>query len=141
MEREPVKRDTLENSKINVKIKLAGLWTSLMFLYLYVDFFHLYMPGTLQNLLAGKVFVLNITPSFVLSALCAMMVPTLMIFLSLAVPAAPNRWLNLILASLYIPFTLFNLAGETWPHMLVAALVEVLLLTLIIRYSWTWPRE
>ncbi len=133
--------DTLENSKINVKIKLAGLWTSLMFLYLYVDFFHLYMPGTLQNLLAGKVFVLNITPSFVLSALCAMMVPTLMIFLSLALPARPNRWLNLILASLYIPFTLFNLAGETWPHMLVAALVEVLLLTLIIRYSWTWPRE
>jgi len=32
------------------------------------------------------------------------------------------------------------LAGEAWIHMMIGAFVEVVLLVLIIRYAWKWPR-
>ena len=126
--------------KINVNIKLASLWASIMFLYIYVDYFHLYMPGSLKEMLAGKVFVFDISQQFLLIALVSMTIPALMIFLSVALPAKVNRCTNMIVAIVYIPYTLFNLAGLAWIHMVLGAAVEVILLCLIIRYSWTWPR-
>ncbi|MDH4472754.1 MAG: DUF6326 family protein [Fluviicola sp.] len=134
-------QNTLEDIKISVKLKLAALWTSFMFLYAYVDYFHLYMPGTLEDLLAGKVFVFDISQTFILIALAALTIPVLMIFLSVALPAKANRWTNIIVATVHIPYMLFNLAGEAWIHMVFGAVVEVILLCLIIRYAWKWPRN
>ena len=34
----------LEDFKVNVKIKLSVLWTSVMFCYIYEDYFELYVP-------------------------------------------------------------------------------------------------
>jgi hypothetical protein len=62
-----------------------------------------------------------------------------MISLSAALPDKANRWTNIIVAAVYIPFILFNLAGEAWVHMVFGAAVEVILLCLIIRYAWKWP--
>lgn len=130
----------MEDIKINVKIKLAMLWASIMFLYIYVDYFHLYMPGQMAELLKGKVFVFDITQGFLLAALASMTIPALMIFLSVAMPAKVNRPVNIIVAAVFIPYTIFNLAGEAWVHMVFGAVVEVFLLGLIIRYAWKWPR-
>jgi hypothetical protein len=130
----------LEDIKVNVKVKLAALWASFMFLYIYVDYFHLYMPGSLEDMLAGKVFVFEITQAFLLIGLASVTIPALMIFLSVALSAKVNRWTNIIVAAVYIPFTLFNLAGEAWMHMVFGAVVEVVLLLLIIRYALKWPR-
>ena len=131
---------TLEDIKVTLKMKLATIWASLMFLYIYVDYFHLYMPNKIEDLLAGRVYVFDITQGFLFAALVSMTIPALMIFLSVALPAKVNRCANIIIASLYIPYTLFNLAGEAWPHMVFGAVVEVVLLGLIIRYAWKWPR-
>ncbi|MBA4053225.1 MAG: hypothetical protein C0490_00790 [Marivirga sp.] len=125
--------------KVSLNLKLAILWASLMFLYIYVDYFHLFMPGALKEMLAGKVFVFDITQGFLLAALASMTIPALMIFLSVALPAKVNRFTNIIVATVYIPYTLFNLAGEAWLHMVFGAVVEVVLLCLIIRYAWKWP--
>ena len=125
---------TLQNGleDIMVNMKLAALWASMMFFYIYVDYFGLHMPGHLQNILAGKVFVFDITPVFLLTALVLTTIPALMIFLSVALPAKANRWTNIIVAALWIPYTLFNLAGEFWMHMVYGAVVEVILQLLII---------
>ena len=131
----------LEEININVKIKLAALWTAFMFLYLYVDYFHLYMPGSIEDILAGKMFVFDITQVVLLTGLASVTVPALMIFLSVALTAKANHWTNIIVATAYIPYTLFNLAGEAWIHMVFGAVVEVVLLSLIIRYTWKWPRQ
>jgi hypothetical protein len=133
-------QNALEDIKVNVKLKLATLWASFMFLYVYIDLFHLYMPGTINDILKGRVFVFDITQGFILAAVVSMTIPTLMIFLSVAMPAKINRWANIIIAALYIPYMLFNLVGEVWIHMVFAAVVEVALLCLIIRYAWKWPR-
>lgn len=130
----------IEDTKIDLKIKIVSIWTSFMFLYIYVDYFHLYMPGMLQDILAGKVFVFDITQMFLLVAMIFVIIPALMIFLSVILPANINRWTNLIVATLYIPYMLFNLAWEAWLHMYIAAAAEVALLLLVIWYSWKWPR-
>lgn len=129
-----------EDIKVSLKLKLAMLWASLMFLYIYVDYFHLYMPGMIKDIQTGRVFEFDITQGFLLAALISMTIPALMIFLSVALPAKVNRWANIIIAAAFIPFTLFNLAGEAWIHMIFGAVVEVVLLCLIIRYAWKWPR-
>jgi hypothetical protein len=132
--------NSLEDIKVSVKLKLAMLWTSFMFLYTYVDYFHLYMPHTLEDILNGKVFVFEISQVFLLIALIFVAIPVLMIFLSVALPAKANRLTNIIVAIVFIPYMLFNLAGEAWVHMVLGAVIEVALLCLIIRYAWKWPR-
>ena len=52
-------QNALEDIKVNVKLKLAALWTSFMFLYIYVDYFALYMPGKIEDILKGRVFVFD----------------------------------------------------------------------------------
>lgn len=128
----------LEDIRIN--IKLAALWASMMFFYIYVDYFGLYKPDTIKNILAGKVFVFDITQVYLLTALVLTTIPALMIFLSVALPAKVNRWTNIIIAAVWIPYTLVNLVGEFWIYMVYGAVIEVGLLLLIIRYAWKWPR-
>jgi hypothetical protein len=134
------KSSVLEDNQIDVKLKLAALWTSFMFLYVYVDVFGFYTPGIIEGILVGEVFTFQITPTFILVALVSVTIPGLMIFLSLALPARVNRWTNIVVAILYIPFTLFNLVGESWVHMYYGATVEVVLLALVLWYAWKWPR-
>lgn len=136
MDTQEFTQNALEDIKVSVKLKLATLWASLMFLYIYVDYFALYMPGKIEDVLKGRVFVFDITQGFLLAALASMTIPALMIFLSAALPAKVNRWANIIVASVFIPYTLFNLAGGAWMHMVFGAVVEVVLLCLIIRYAW-----
>jgi hypothetical protein len=88
----------------------------------------------------GKAFVFDITQGFILTALVLAALPILMIFLSVVLPAKINRLTNITVGILLIPYMLFNLAGETWAHMVFAAILEVVLLGLIIRYAWKWPR-
>ena len=130
----------LKDFKVGINSKLAALWAAFMFLYIYVDYFALYMPGKLDGILKGNVFVFDITQGFLLGALVSVTIPALMIFLSVMLPAKVNRWTNLIVAVVYVPFSLFNLAGEAWMHMVFGAVVEVVLLGLIIRAAWKWPR-
>jgi len=140
MQTQKTPQNSLEDIKINGKLKLAALWTSLMFLIIYLDYFHLYMPGSLEDILAGKVFVFDITHGFLLVALTMVATPALMIFLSVALTAKVNRWANIIIAAINIPLILYNLTGEAWIHMVVGAVIQVVLLCLIIRYAWKWPR-
>lgn len=126
--------------KVGLQLKLAVLWASFMFLYIYVDYFALYMPGKIDDVLKGQVFVFDITEVFLLAALVSVTIPAMMIFLSIALPVKVNRWANIIIATVYIPYSLFNLAGEAWLHMIFGAVIEIIILCLIIRYAWTWPR-
>jgi hypothetical protein len=133
-------QNAMEDIKVSLELKLATLWASLMLLYIYVDYFHLYMPGKIADIQTGIVFEFDITQGFLLAALALVTIPALMIFLSVALTAKVNRWANIIIAAVYIPFTLFNLAGEAWMHMVFGAVVEVTLLCLIIYYAYTWPQ-
>lgn len=141
MNSQKVPQKALEDIKLNVKLKLAALWASFMFLYIYVDYFHLYMPGSVEDILAGKMFVFDITQVSLLIGLVSVTIPALMIFLSVALSAKVNRWVNIIIAAVYVPYTLVNLVGEAWIHMVFGAVVEVVLLLIVIWYAWKWPKQ
>lgn len=141
MNSQKAQQNDLEEIKVNVKLKLAAAWTSFMFLYIYIDYFHLYMPGSVEDLISGKVFEFEITQTFLLVVLASVTIPALMIFLSVVLLAKFSRWTNIIVATIYIPYTLFNLAGEAWLHMIFGAAIEVVLLLFVIWYALMWPKQ
>jgi hypothetical protein len=141
MKSQKLPQKALEDIRLNVKLKIAAIWAGFMFLYIYVDYFSLYKPGFIEDVIAGKVWQFKITQDFLLGALVSVSIPALMIFLSVALPPKVNRWTNIIMAAVYIPFSLFNLAGEAWNYMIFGAVVEVILLLLVIWYAWKWPKR
>ena len=131
----------LENTQVPVQVKLAAAWTSFMFLYIYVDYFALYKPGFIDDILAGVVFEFQISQTLLTGFVAAIAVPSLMIVLSVILPARANRVINLVVASVYIPFSMYNAVGESWTYFYGLSIgLEVLLLAFILRSVWTWPR-
>lgn len=131
----------LDPARVGIRTKLSALWAAVMFLYVYVDIFSLFKPGTIDDILIGRVWTLDITQTWALSALILMSVPTLMLVLTLTLPAAAARWANVVVAALYVIVSLFNAVGETWLYSYFGAAVETVLLVLVVRYAWTWPRR
>ena len=132
---------TQEDQPIPVRAKLAAAWTSLMFLYAYVDILNFYKPGIIEDILDGKVFEFDLSQTFWTTALALMAIPILMVVLSMTLPARVSRIANLIVASVYVPVTVFNAAGGSWLFFYGLGIVlELILLALIVRYAWTWPR-
>ncbi len=131
----------LENTQVPLQAKLAAAWTSFMFLYIYVDYLHLYKPGAIADILAGVVWELDISQTFVVFALTSVAIPMFMILLSMTLPARVNRATNLVVATLYIPYSAFNVVGESWLFFYgLGVVLEVIVLAFILRSAWTWPR-
>jgi hypothetical protein len=138
----PPSQSTLENLRMPVQAKLAAAWTSLMFLYIYVDYFHLYKPGAIDQIRGGVVWEFDISQTFLTVGLASVAIPALMVMLSMTLPARVNRATNLVVASLYIPYSIFNAVGESWTYFYGLSIgLEVLLLAFILRSAWTWPRR
>jgi len=132
---------TLDDQPIPVRAKLAAAWTSFMFLYAYVDILNFFTPGVVKDILEGRVFEFDLSQTFSTAALALMAAPILMVVLSATLPARASRTTNLVVASLYVPVTAFNAAGESWLWFYGLGIVlELSLLALIVRYAWTWPR-
>ena len=133
----------LDNPPIPVKAKLAAAWTSFMFLVIYIDYFHLYQPGEIDEVRGGDIFVFEISGTLISMFFALIAIPSLMVLLSMTLPARANRATNLIVALLFIPICVFNAAGASWDWAFYYGLtigVEVLLLAFILRSAWTWPR-
>lgn len=130
-----------EEAPATIRLKLSALWVSVMFLYVYVDVFAFYMPGTIDDILIGRVWEFDITQGWALGALALMAIPSLMVFLSLAVPAVAARRANLAVASVYVLVSIGNVVGETWAFIWLGSALEVTLLFLVVRHAWTWPRH
>lgn len=129
----------LEEYQVPVKLKLSALWIVVMFIYVYVDIFGFYEPGSIESILDGKVWDFDITQAWAFSALVLMTIPSLMIFLSLALKADWNRKLNIGVGVVYILVSLGNAVGETWAYLIAGSIIEAILLGLVVWYAWSWP--
>ena len=138
----PPSQSTLEDLRMPVQAKLAAAWTSFMFLYAYVDILGFFKPGTIDDILVGVVWEFDVSQVFMVVALSLMAVPILMVFLSMTLPARANRLMNLIVAPIYVVVSAFNALGESWTYYYTLSIgLEVIVLALIVRYAWTWPRR
>ena len=132
---------TLEDQPIPVRAKLAAAWTSFMFLYAYVDIIAFFKPGVIDDILAGKVWEFDVSQTLLTTFLALMAIPIFMVVLSMTLPARVNRITNLVVATLYVPVTVFNVAGGFYLYFYgLGVVLELIVLALIMRYAWTWPR-
>ena len=130
----------LEDPKINVKIKLSALWATVMFIYLYVDIFGFFRPGIIEDILAGIVWKFEITQAWLFFAVLLMTIPSLMVFLSLVLPAKVNRWVNIIVGIFNIVVAVSFAIGDDYAFYIFGSIVEAMLLVLIVWYAWKWPK-
>ena len=110
-------------------------------MYAYVDIFSMMKPGIIEGIMAGKMFVFQISQSFLFFTTLYIAVPSVMIFLSLVLKPKVNRWINIIVSVFYFVTMLGACIGEIWDFYIFGTIVESLLLFLIIWYTWKWPRQ
>ena len=124
---------------IDTRLKIAALWTSLLFIFAYVDIFAHLRADVVTDVLAGKVAVFTVDQSFLLLTTLYVIIPSLMISLSLILPPRANRLTNIIVATVYALTILGSCIGEVWIYYWLGSLTEVLLLLAIMRYAWKMP--
>ena len=132
----------LEDFKISVKIKIAVLWTSVMFCYLYEDYFELYVPNKIERIISGE-SLLN-TPMRLFGASWVLIIPALMIFLSILLTPKLSRLLNILFGTCYTALMLWiasNYHDKWLTFAVLFAIVESILTVIIVWYAWKWPRQ
>ena len=136
---------TLVDSKIDVKIKLSALWTAIVFFFIYGDYFALYVPGKLGEMLANKMGMLGpitlgtVTQGALVGASIMLAIPSLLVFLSLVMNASINRWINISFGALYTVILLVLIQGG-WIFLRFYGVVEIALTLTIVWQAWKWPR-
>ena len=132
----------LENQKVNVKIKLAALWASATFCYLYGDYFELYTPDKVNSLMTGDHIMDSPTTLLVASIILA--IPSVMVAASILLSSKINRILNILFGTL---FTLMMIligvmsTNEWYLFYVFLAFLESIITALIVWYAWKWPKE
>lgn len=132
----------LHEAKIDVKVRLSGLWIAVMILFAFVDILGFWRKDILNGALRGKIpgtgFAINQT--FMLFSTIYIMIPTLMIVVCLLAPARFNRPANIGVGALYVATLVASSIGESWAYYVIGHAVEAVLLLVIVRIAWTWPR-
>jgi len=124
------------DARIGVRSKLAALWATLMFLFVYADFLYLYQPGKIDEIRGGLIGPFDVSQPMLLAAAVVVIVPAVMIFLSLVLPASINRWTNIAAGGVFTLINILNVLGETWVYYWLFAILEVVITLLILWYAW-----
>jgi len=91
----------LEQFNVNVRIKISALWTSMLFVFAYVDLFSLYRRDFRADLEAGEVSGFTINQSFLVGTTVYVVIPSLMVFVALILRPRVSRIVNIALAIVY----------------------------------------
>jgi hypothetical protein len=127
-------------AKVNVRVKIAALWASMLFVFVYVDLFSTYRADFRADLDGGKVGGFTVDQTFLLATTAFVVIPSLMVFLTLVLPPRIDRMANLALSGMYALMIIGGAVGE-WNYYLLGSAIEVVLLAELGYYAWTWPRE
>ena len=132
----------LQNQQIDIKIKLALLWASLMFCYIYCDYFELYSAGKVEAMINGKSMLDS--PVKVLLAAVMMSVPALMISMSVFLNSVINRVLNIIFSIFFtclLTLIACSLDVETHAFYIYFAAIEIIITLFICYTAFKWPSQ
>ncbi len=120
-----------------VRIKLSGIWISLMLTYLLGDVLRIFSGDFEAGLMDG----MQVTQAMYLGLAILLVIPVVMVFLTLVLPYRVNRWANIILATFFFAFNLIGL--PTYPSLYDQFLIVVGLVfnVLTVWYAWRWTRS
>jgi hypothetical protein len=137
------KQMMLQDFRIDVKVKLSALWISLMFCYIYGDFFTLFVPGRIKCLMNGQSGAGPITPCVLLAYAVLLSIPPLMIFLSLILKPTINRTINIVAGIFFTIVMLLVVCTSIEKWMLFytyLGVIEIIITSLIVSHAWRWPK-
>lgn len=132
---------SLQSFQLPRPLQLSLLWTSMMFLYIYNDYFSLYLPGDIEDMMAGKMGPLGDATGVVLLGVAILMtIPALMVFLSAGLPAAFSKWLNVGFGAAYTCVNIATVFGSALFYQFTVS-VETVLSIFIVASALTWPKS
>ncbi|PID96326.1 MAG: hypothetical protein CSA84_05890 [Actinomycetales bacterium] len=120
------------------RVVLMSLWTTMLFVFAYVDIFAFWRADVIEGSLAGTVPVSGFTidQRFLVLTTLYVLVPSLMIAGSTMLPWRILRPLTIGLAGLYAATITASTVGEPWAYYLIGSAVEVAVLIVIILWAW-----
>lgn len=130
---------TFQDFPINVKLIISSLWVAVMFCYVYGDYIEVYVPGVLAEAIEVTQDKEGIQLGFFAVALL-MSIPSVMIFLTLVLKPTINRWLNIVIPTVYIALLVAVNLEATWVFYLYLTAIEILLSISTVWYAWNWPK-
>lgn len=131
----------LERMPLPRPLLLSVLWVSVTLCYLYGDYFGLYVPGKIQQLLDGRMGPLGaVTQQVLLGTATMMAIPSLLVVLSLVLAPQVSRWLNIVAGVAFSAIMLLTMPGA-WSFYHLLGVIEVALTVSIVWKAWTWPRR
>jgi hypothetical protein len=101
-----------EPATVNVRTKISALWTSMLFVFAYVDLFSLYRPDFRADLEAAEVGGFTVNQPFLLGTAAYVVIPSLMVFFTLVLQPRLNRFANIALGIVYIVTIVVGAVGE-----------------------------
>jgi hypothetical protein len=125
-------------------MKIAMLWIVFECGAILTPILEQYEPGFIENLIAGKITWLQITPEYVLVIAIILMIPPFMAFLSLTLKDSINRWANIILGIVFAVLASIGLSdflAKLSPWAILIWVVQVAANALIVWYAWKSKQE
>lgn len=129
----------LDPAPVNVRVKISGLWTTMLFVFAYVDLFGFFRPDFRADVEAGVVNGFTVNQTFLLATTAYVLLPTLMIIGALVLRPQVNRVANIAMGAIYAVTIIGGAIGE-WSYYVLGSAIEVALLAAIAYYAWTWPK-
>jgi len=129
-----------ETLEVNVRLKISALWTTMLFVFAYVDIFSLYRPDFRSDVEAGTVAGFTVNQTFLLATTIYVAIPSLMVFGGLVLRPRINRIANIVLSIIYAVTIIAGAVGE-WSYYILGSTIEVALLMAIVYHAWTWPKQ
>ena len=135
-----MKNKKLNDFTVNLRVKLAGLWTALMLLYIYCDIYSTFRTGFLEEAMAGKMGPFDVSQITLAAFGALMLIPILMIPACLFIKANIIKWANIIVGIIYALVNIGNLIGETWVYYWLYGILELAVTVSIIIFALKWEK-
>ncbi len=120
---------------LDTRIILSGLWVATMLTYLWGDVLGLISGHTEPGKIGGASY--EPTHGMWIGIAALMLIPILMVVLTLTLNHPAIRWVNIVVAILWILFNLSSLSGyPTYNKFLL--IVSMGFNALTVYYAWQW---
>ena len=131
----------------NVKTKLALLWLVFFCVMVVTPSLELYLPGFIEDLVAGKAMGTEITAGLILFLAIVMLIPPVMAVLSITLKYSINRWTNIIVGIVFIalsfvsPMTFLVDPTAYSAYLILVAIIQIVVAAMIAWNAYRWKPE